>query len=421
MTVPPELAPIPPVKQVCVMGLGYIGLPTATLMASTGLMVHGVDTNPQVVQTLSSGEIHIVEPDLEGLFAKVIHDGSLSIHTAPAPAEVFIIAVPTPINEDKSPNIEYVIAAGEAIAPHLKAGDLVIIESTSPVGTTHALAERLNTRRSDLRFPLHAEDEHDVHLAYCPERVLPGRIIGELMFNDRTIGGITPHCAEKAQAFYRQFVRGQCLITEAKTAELVKLSENAYRDVNIAFANELALVSEHHGLDVREVIKLANHHPRVKVLSPGPGVGGHCIPVDPWFIIHGAPEQSPLMRAAREVNDARPGVIVTRVLEAAQQAGSRSVALLGLSYKPDVDDLRESPAMGIAMRLAAEPLELYLSEPHIKALPENLAQTGARFCDALSAISKADIVLVLVAHQSFRYINPAAMQDKVLIDTVGLW
>lgn len=405
---------------VCVMGLGYIGLPTATLMASSGLRVIGVDVNPKVVQTLSQGQIHIVEPDLEGLFAKVIHDGSLTVQTKPAKADVFIIAVPTPIHADKSPDISYVQMATEAIAPVLKKGDLIIIESTSPVGTTAQMAKVLAKKRKDLRFPKHSDDAHDVHLAYCPERVLPGRIITELMFNDRTIGGMTAHCAEKAQRFYQHFVRGECITTSAPVAELVKLTENAYRDVNIAFANELAEICEHLELPVRDVIALASRHPRVNILTPGPGVGGHCIPVDPWFIIHSAPKQAKLMKQARLVNDARPHGVVKQVLAAGKKAGSK-VALLGLAYKPDVDDLRESPAMEIAEALAAKGVKLYIAEPHIEELPKSLKAKHVRFCDALTAINEADCVVILVKHRSFGYINAHALEGKQVIDTVGLW
>ncbi len=406
---------------VCVMGLGYIGLPTATLIASSGMKVIGVDVNKKVLNTLSKGEIHIVEPDLEGLFAKVIHDGSLKVQPKPAKADVFIIAVPTPINEDKSPNIDYVLSAVKTIAPVLKKGDLVIIESTSPVGTTHAAAKLLKKERKDLKFPQGLDDAHDVHLAYCPERVLPGRIITELMFNDRTIGGMTPHCAQASQAFYQRFVRGQCIATEAKVAELVKLTENAYRDVNIAFANELSAVCDHQELPVREVIALANRHPRVNILTPGPGVGGHCIPVDPWFIIHGAPKQAKLMKQARLVNDGRPAAIVKQVQGLAKKAGGAKIAILGLAYKPDVDDLRESPAMEIAEMLAQKGAPLYIAEPHIDALPKNLKHKHVKFCDALTAITEADIVLILVKHRSFGYINPHALEGKAVIDTVGLW
>ncbi len=405
---------------VCMVGLGYIGLPTATLIASTGMRVIGVDVNKKVLDTLRKGEIHIVEPDLEGLFAKVIHDGSLTVQPEPSEADVFMIAVPTPINEDKSPNIEYVKQAAEAIAPHLKQGDLVIIESTSPVGTTHEVAKLLKKKRKDLKFPLGPDDAHDVHLAYCPERVLPGRIITELMFNDRTIGGMTPHCAQTAQRFYQRFVRGECITTEANVAELVKLTENAYRDVNIAFANELSNICTHQGLPVRDVIALANRHPRVNILTPGPGVGGHCIPVDPWFIIHGAPKQAKLMKQARSVNDGRPAAVAKQV-QALRKRKDEKVAVLGLAYKPDVDDLRESPAMEIAELLAEKNVPLFVAEPHINELPKSLKHKHVKFRDALTAISEAEIVLILVKHRSFSYINPHSLEGKAVIDTVGLW
>ncbi len=406
---------------VCVMGLGYIGLPTATLMASSGLNVIGVDVNAKVVKTLSAGEIHIVEPDLEGLFAKVIHDGSLKVQTKPAKADVFIIAVPTPINDDKTPDLSYVQKATEAIAPHLKKGDLVIIESTSPVGTTAKMSALLKKKRKDLRFPQKPDDAHDVHLAYCPERVLPGRIITELVYNDRTIGGMTTHCAEKARDFYQRFVRGECIATSAPVAELVKLTENASRDVSIAFANELALICDHQDINVREVIALANRHPRVNILTPGPGVGGHCIPVDPWFIIDGAPKQSRLLKMARKVNDERPNEVVKQVMAACKAKKGAKVAVLGLAYKPDVDDLRESPALEIAEILKNKGVPLYIAEPHIDELPKPLKSKSVKFCDALTAVTEADVILILVKHRSFGYINPESLQGKSLIDTVGLW
>ena len=259
-----------------------------------------------------------------------------------------------------------------------------------------------------------------MHLAYCPERVLPGRIITELVYNDRTIGGMTSHCAAKARAFYQHFVRGECIETSAPTAELVKLTENAYRDVNIAFANELALICEHQNLNVREVIALANRHPRVNILTPGPGVGGHCIPVDPWFIIDGAPKQAKLMKQARMVNDNRPHEVVKQVMKARKGTGGK-VAVLGLAYKPDVDDLRESPALEIAELLKDKEIPLYVAEPHIEALPKHLKAKHVKFCDALSAVNDAEIVLILVKHRSFGYINPESLQGKSIIDTVGLW
>jgi len=405
------------------MGLGYIGLPTATLIASRGLNVIGVDKNPHVIETVNQGKIHIVEPDLEGLVLKVTSDGKLKAYDSAKPADIFIITVPTPINQDKSPDMKYVDAALGEIAQHLRKGNLVIIESTSPVGTTQKAAEFLASKRTDLTFPhTHGEDS-DVRMAYCPERVLPGQIITELMNNDRIVGGMTPKCAALAKRFYQVFVRGNCHTGTHDTAELVKLSENAYRDVNIAFANELSNVCNHHGIDVNQVIRFANLHPRVNILSPGPGVGGHCIPIDPWFIVHEAPHATPLIQTARKINDDRPHQAAAMVLEHVKQNPKARIACLGLAYKPNVDDLRESPAIEIVHDLASKHAEkLYVCEPHIKALPQNLVEIrNIVFTDALSAVNEADIIVALVNHHSFGYIDKSALKDKTLLDFCGVW
>jgi UDP-N-acetyl-D-mannosaminuronic acid dehydrogenase len=414
---------MPKFDRVCVMGLGYIGLPTSTLIASRGPTVLGVDKNPHVIETVNQGKIHIVEPDLEGLVMKVVGDEKLQAYESAQPADVFIITVPTPIKDDKSPDMSYVDSALEEIAEQLEPGNLVIIESTSPVGTTENAAGLLAGLRSDLTFPHTHGEESDIRMAYCPERVLPGHIITELMNNDRIIGGYTPKCAQHAEMFYRLFVRGECHIGSHDTAELVKLSENAYRDVNIAFANELANVCDHHDIDVTQLIKFANLHPRVNILNPGPGVGGHCIPIDPWFIVHSAPEITPLMRNAREINDARPNHVVAQVLVEAAKHSKAKVACLGLAYKPNVDDLRESPAIEVVERLSealSEPL--YVAEPHINELPAQLAKKdNIRFTDALTAITEADIIVALVNHRSFSYIDSRAMQEKIMFDFAGVW
>ncbi|MDG1286982.1 MAG: UDP-N-acetyl-D-mannosamine dehydrogenase [Rickettsiales bacterium] len=412
-----------PFSTICVMGLGYIGLPTATLIASRGLDVIGVDKVPHVVETINQGKIHIVEPDLEGLVTKVINDGKLKAYANAKPADIFIITVPTPIKEDKSPDMSYVDSALGEIAEQLQPGNLVIIESTSPVGTTQDAAELLAAKRSDLTFPHTHGEESDIRIAYCPERVLPGQIITELMNNDRIIGGMTAKCAELAKRFYHVFVRGDCHIGSHDTAELVKLSENAYRDVNIAFANELSNVCQHHDIDVHQVVQFANLHPRVNILNPGPGVGGHCIPIDPWFIVDRAPDVTPLIQTARRINDERPHQTARIVLDHLKEHPNAKIACLGLAYKPNVDDLRESPAIEIVHDLVKEYSKtLYVSEPHIQSLPDSLTKyPNVKLTDALSAVNEADIIVTLVSHRSFDYISKDAMKDKILLDFSGVW
>jgi UDP-N-acetyl-D-mannosaminuronic acid dehydrogenase len=410
-------------NKICVMGLGYIGLPTATVIAGRGMQVIGVDKNPHVIEMVNQGKPHIVEPDLEGLVSKVVSEKKLQAYDAPKKADVFIITVPTPILEDKSPDMSYVNAALEEVASHLCAGNMVIIESTSPVGTTDDACALLAKARPDLTFPHQEGEASDIRVAYCPERVLPGRILTELIHNDRIIGGVTPACALLAGAFYSQFVRGLCHQSESKVAELVKLAENASRDVNIAFANELSNVCIHHGIDANEVIQFANLHPRVNILNPGPGVGGHCIPIDPWFIVDRAPRVTPLMKMARKINDERPLKIAKTVIQKAKKLKNPTIACLGLAYKPDVDDLRESPAIEVVKALLSETeSRLMVAEPHIDALPTALAgESRLEFTDALSAITRADIVVTLVNHRSFGFINKDALGEKSLFDLAGIW
>ena len=340
-------------ERIAVIGLGYVGLPTAAVLASRGSRVIGVDKNEEAVRLINQGRVPIVEPELDTLVRGAVGSGKLSAVSKTEPADAFIIAVPTPFTEDYKPDLSYLEAAASELAPVLEPGNLVVLESTSPVGTTERLARWLARDRPDLTFPDEHPEKPDIHIAHSPERVLPGRILLELVENDRVIGGITPECAERARRLYALFIGGQCYLTDARTAELVKLAENAYRDTNIAFANELARVCEHLDMDVWRVLELANRHPRVDVLRPGPGVGGHCIAVDPWFIVDSAPEETPLIRAARTVNDERPGRVVAQVLRAAQEAHCSLIACLGLAYKADIDDLRESPAVEItATRLS---------------------------------------------------------------------
>ena len=407
---------------VCVVGLGYIGLPTAAIVARAGCRVRGVDLSQQVVDTINRGAVHIEEVDLDGLVQGVVARGALTASTELAPADVFIIAVPTPFDANHAPDISHVLAAGEAVAKVLKPGDTVILESTSPVGTTEALRDLIAARRPDLKCPGLTGDIPDLSIAYCPERVLPGRILEELTNNDRSIGGITPRCARKALSFYKLFVRGECVVTDSRSAEMTKLVENAYRDVNIAFANELSIVADRMGLDVWEVIRLANRHPRVNILQPGPGVGGHCIAVDPWFIVHGAPEHTPLIRTARGVNDSKIHHVIGRAEALIAANPAARVACLGLAFKANIDDFRESPARLVAATLARKfGQRITVVEPYAAELPREFAGTGASLIDLDTALEQADILLVLVDHDQFRAVPLAERAGKLVYDTRGIW
>ena len=407
---------------VCVVGLGYIGLPTAAVIARAGCKVLGLDVSQKVVDTINRGKIHIEEVDLDGLVHGVVSRGLLSASTEVAPADVFVIAVPTPFDKNHAPDISYVLAAGKTIAPVLKHGDVVILESTSPVGTTEQLRDMIADMRPDLKVPGLTSEIPDISIAYCPERVLPGRILEELTNNDRSIGGITPRCARKALAFYKRFVRGECVTTDARSAEMTKLVENAYRDVNIAFANELSIVSDKMGLDVWEVIRLANRHPRVNILSPGPGVGGHCIAVDPWFIVHGAPEETPLIRTARGVNDGKMHHVVAKAEALVEAHPDAKVACLGLAFKANIDDFRESPARFVASRLARKFGErIHIVEPYASELPIEFTDTGAVQIDIDDALETCEIMIVLVDHDVFRVVPLAERADKLVYDTRGIW
>lgn len=408
------------IRSVSMIGLGYIGLPTATVIASRGIKVIGVDVHQHVVDTINRGEIHIIEPDLDLLVHQVVKEGFLSATTAPQPADAFMIAVPTPFKNDHEPDLAYVEAAARSIAPVLVAGNLVVLESTSPVGATEQLSAWLAEARPDLKFPHQVGDEADVHLAYCPERVLPGQILRELISNDRIIGGMTAKGADLAAQLYGTFVEGERLKTDARTAEMAKLTENAFRDVNIAFANELSLICDRLKINVWELIRLANHHPRVNILQPGPGVGGHCIAVDPWFIVDSAPKEARLIRTAREVNDGKPGYVVNKVREAAHSLAAPVIACLGLAFKANIDDLRESPSVEIVRRLAADGVGKILAvEPHVEALPSSLSGK-VELTDAATALDRADIVVLLVDHDQFKGIPWRALQGKSIIDTRGI-
>nr|WP_315380495.1 UDP-N-acetyl-D-mannosamine dehydrogenase [uncultured Sphingomonas sp.] len=408
--------------KVAVLGLGYIGLPTAAVIARTGAQVLGIDVDAGVVETVNSGRVHIEEIDLDGLVSGVVARGNLRAALAIEPSDVFVIAVPTPFGANHAPDIGYVLQAATTIATVLKAGDVVILESTSPVGTTEKVGELLARLRPDLKVPGQSSGSADIAIAYCPERVLPGRILVELIDNDRVIGGITPRCARKALHFYRRFVRGACVTTTARAAEMTKLTENAFRDVNIAFANELSILAEGMGVDVWEVIRLANRHPRVNILSPGPGVGGHCIAVDPWFLVHSNPAQSPLIRTAREVNDGKVAHTIARAEALIARLPGAPIACLGLAFKANIDDFRESPALKVAQAIAERHgSRVRIVEPYAQALPPALAATGATLTDIDSAIESCPIFIVLVDHDLFKSVPIDERAGKLVYDTRGIW
>jgi len=410
-------------NKVSVIGLGYIGLPTATVLASKGKYVVGVDTNQDVVDTINSGRIHIVEPDLDVIVNKVVRSGFLKASTKPEPSDAFIIAVPTPFRGNHEPDMSYVEAAVKSIASHLVKGNLIILESTSPVGSTEHVENLLGQLRPDLVFPQRSGVDADIQIAYCPERVLPGNVLFELLKNDRIIGGVTSECSQAAVRLYKAFVEGECIITDARTAEMSKLTENAFRDVNIAFANELSLICDENRIDVWELIRLANHHPRVNILKPGPGVGGHCIAVDPWFIVHSAPEQARMIRVAREVNDSKPYHVIEKVKRAVGSINKPDpvIACLGLSFKADIDDLRESPAVGITKAIIDHNLgKVLVVEPNVEKLPDSLNGKAVELVELDEALSQVDILVVLVDHKEFLGLAKMDLSDKIIIDTRGL-
>ena len=403
-------------KNVCVIGLGYIGLPTATLIANNGFKVYGMDPVERVVETVNRGEIHIVEPGLAAYVKKAVSSGNLHADVKPHEADVFILAVPTPFKGDKEPDLSFVESATREIAPYVKERNLIILESTSPVGTTEKVRDWLFEERVDLVGK-------SVYFAHCPERVLPGKIVEELPHNDRIIGGIDAESTKKTVDFYSHFVTGALLSTDARTAEMAKLTENSFRDVNIAFANELSIICDKLGIDVWELIRLANRHPRVNILQPGPGVGGHCIAVDPWFIVDSAPRDARLIRVAREVNDSKPHVVMEKVYEAVRMTENPKVACLGLAFKPDIDDLRESPSLQIAEKLAAGTLdELLVVEPNVHVLPTSLAnKKNVRLVSLEEAMREANIILLLVDHKEFKAMDRELLKGRTVIDTRGIF
>jgi UDP-N-acetyl-D-mannosaminuronic acid dehydrogenase len=414
-------------RTISVIGLGYIGLPTATMFASRKIKVIGVDVNKSTVDTVNRGQIHIVEPDLDIAVRSVVDQGYLKATTTPEPADAFLIAVPTPFKgEDHKPDLSYIQAACKSIAPVLVKGNLVILESTSPVGATEQMAEWLSELRPDLTFPATHAEASDIRIAHCPERVLPGKVMQELISNDRVIGGMTLKCSEMAAALYRTFVKGECIVASSpRVAEMAKLTENSFRDVNIAFANELSMICDKLNMDVWELIRLANRHPRVNILQPGPGVGGHCIAVDPWFIVSSAPEEAKLIRTAREVNDSKPKWVIKKVQEAIgtylmanpdKTAADVTIACYGLTFKPDIDDLRESPALEIVRELVGlHKGPIMVVEPNIEVLPEGLERA---IHTNLKDTFQATINLMLVDHNGFKnYPTP----QETIVDTRGTW
>ena len=389
---------------ISVIGLGYIGLPTAAVIASRRKKVIGVDVSQNVVDTVNDGKIHIIEPELDIVVHSVVNEGFLKATTKPEPADAFLIAVPTPFKGDHEPDLAYIEAASKAIAPVLKKGDLVVLESTSPVGATEKMSQWMSEARSDLSFPHKAGEDSDIRVAHCPERVLPGHVIRELVENDRVIGGLTKKCSERAVQLYKTFVEGACIITNAKTAEMAKLTENSFRDVNIAFANELSIICDKLDINVWELIRLANRHPRVNILQPGPGVGGHCIAVDPWFIVDKTPKEAKLIRSAREVNDRKPSTVINTIIEHAKKLKTEQIVCLGAAFKPDIDDLRESPALKIILKLAHMGYNVKLVEPNIDTLPELLNADECQLVtlEDVLEVSKEQVISVLVAHKEFK-------------------
>lgn len=416
-------------KTISIIGLGYIGLPTAAVIASRKRHVIGVDVNQRAVDTINRGQIHIVEPELDVVVLAAVSCGYLRATTKPEPADAFLIAVPTPFKEEYQPDLDYIESASRAIAPVLKKGDLVILESTSPVGATEQMAEWLAQERPDLTFPQSHGEASDIRVAHCPERVLPGHVLRELVQNDRVIGGMTPKCSEVAASLYKTFVQGACVITDARTAEMCKLTENSFRDVNIAFANELSIICDKLGINVWELIRLANRHPRVNILQPGPGVGGHCIAVDPWFIVSKTPDEARLIRAARGVNDSKPAWVLDKVkcaiaeylqAQPGKTARDVTIACFGLAFKPDIDDLRESPALEITRSLALNhPGSVWAVEPHIDELPESLEHCKLKSLD--EALAEADIFLLLVDHKAFKDVAAERFGRAAVVDTRGIW
>ncbi|MBL7286404.1 UDP-N-acetyl-D-mannosamine dehydrogenase [Corynebacterium godavarianum] len=410
-------------NDVCVVGLGYIGLPTAAFIASKGIKVTGVDVNPAFVETINKGEVPFVEPGFDEMLKDVVNRGLLTARFDQIEADAYIVCVPTPFKgENHEVDTKFINSAVDAMAPHLRPGALVVLESTSPPGTTRAMADYILEKRPDLAVG--DDEENAIFVAHCPERVLPGRIMEEMENNDRVVGGLTPRATELARNLYSTFCTAELLTTDATTAEMAKLTENSFRDVNIAFANELSLICDRLGIDVWELIELANHHPRVNILQPGPGVGGHCIAVDPWFIVSATPEEAKIVKMARDVNDGKPQWVINKVVDAMEGLESPVVAALGIAFKNDIDDLRESPSLNIVRQLAEEnpKADIRVVEPNVDELPESLAElSNIQKQDLDDAVEAADIVLLLVNHKEILAFDTSKLGSKTVIDTKGVW
>lgn len=409
-------------EKVCVVGLGYIGLPTAAFIASKGVHVTGVDVNSKFVESINKGEVPFFEPGFDVLLKRVVEEGYLVAQTEQVEADAYIVCVPTPFKENHKVDTKFINAAVEAMAPHLRPGALVVLESTSPPGTTENMANYILELRPDLS--LDEVEENAIFVAHCPERVLPGRVMEEMENNDRVIGGLTPRGTQLAVELYGTFCTAELLQTNATTAEMAKLTENSFRDVNIAFANELSLISDRLGIDVWELIELANHHPRVNILQPGPGVGGHCIAVDPWFIVSSVPEEAKIIKMARDVNDGKPAWVIEQVKSALEGKESPVVAALGIAFKNDIDDLRESPALNIVKTLGEEnpELDIRVVEPNVVELPDSLSSVSNLKKQELEiAVRDADLVLLLVNHKEFLQMDTSLLEGKSVIDTKGIW
>lgn len=416
------MSPNVPLDTVSVIGLGYIGLPTAAVLAQAGKTVIGVDVKQANVDAINAGTVPFVEEGLETVVAGVVAQGKLSAQLETPEADAYIVSVPTPFKGDHDADLSYIEAAARGIAPKLTGGELVVLESTAPPGATEHMADVILKARPE--FTLEPNLANSLYFSHAPERVLPGRIMIEMVENDRIIGGMSPEAAELNRELYASFCHGELLVTDAKTAEMAKLTENAFRDVNIAFANELSIIADRQGIDVWELIELANHHPRVNILQPGPGVGGHCIAVDPWFIVSADREHSNLIRTAREVNDSKPELVIQKVLEKADKFKNPTVAALGIAFKANIDDLRESPSRNIAGSLAKKLTDgtVLVVEPNVEELPKELAeQKNVELVELGSALERADIVLLMVDHDPFKEIDRELLQEKIVIDTKGLW
>lgn len=413
-------------KHVAFIGLGYIGLPTAVVMANSGLNVTGVDVMKEKVELINRGEVTIVEPGLESELKRALKSGRFKASTEVPVADVYIVAVPTPFADSYEVDMRFIYSAAEAIAPKLQEDALVILESTSPPQTTEKMARRIIELRPDLTpsTETNTNAKGTIFFAHCPERILPGKAMEELRTNDRIIGGMSPEATERAKAIYASFCKGELLGTNDKTAEMAKLTENSFRDVNIAFANELSLICDGLGINVWELIELANHHPRVNILQPGPGVGGHCIAVDPWFIVSSAPETARLIKTAREVNDQKPNWVVQQIEDAAKSRGTNTIGILGLAFKANIDDLRESPALEIAISIAErfKEFQILVAEPNVSELPESLGRhSNVQLTNLDDILHRCEVLALLVDHNEFRHVTEAEIAGKKVIDTRGAW